>query len=363
MNKQSISNSTILMRVMCAVVFFVFTFCYLYFYQADVLAMAQHVLSGGKTRYNSLIGAVLITLVLYLLQLLVFAVTRLYKRAHALTYFPSLLSLLLLTAVGTDFDLSPHLGAWLWAAPVLLILYGWVAWNMYQYQPYEPKLTDTGLFSKVMWTNLLTLFIMFLMVGLFSNHNDVFHYRMKMENLMVRGEYDKALEVGKRSLETDSSLVMLRVFALAKKGELGEHLFEYPIVGGSEALRPDGVTTRSFIYPQLEIQRFAATAKAADDYRLCAYLLEKDLNSFVSSVVKCYDIESGHLPKHYREALTLYMHKSPQPLVHFVDEVLEADYADLRKLEQNTPHDVMRYNAVRDAYSNTYWYYFKYVKN
>jgi hypothetical protein len=24
---------------------------------------------------------------------------------------------------------------------------------------------------------------------------------------------------------------------------------------------------------------------------------------------------------------------------------------------------VMRYNAVRDAYSNTYWYYFKYVKN
>ena len=77
------------MRVMCAVVFFVFTFCYLYFYQADVLAMAQHVLSGGKTRYNSLIGAVLITLVLYLLQLLVFAVTRLYKRAHALTYFPS----------------------------------------------------------------------------------------------------------------------------------------------------------------------------------------------------------------------------------------------------------------------------------
>ncbi len=325
--------------------------------------MAQHVLSGGKTHYNPFVGAVLITIVLFLLQLLVYAITRLYKRAHALTYFPSLLALLVLTSVGCDFDQSPHLGFWVWLGPCLLLLFGWVAWNMYQYQPYEPKITELGIFSKIMWTNMLTLFIMFLMVGLLSNHNDVFHYRMRMENLMSKGEFGKALEVGKRSLETDSSLVMLRAFALAQEGKLGEQLFEYPIVGGSEALRPDGVTTRSFMYPQLEILRFASSAKAADDYRLCAYLLEKDLNRFVASVVKCYNLESGDLPKHYREALTLYMHKSPQPLVHFVDEVLEADYADMRKLERNTPHDVMRYNALHDAYSNTYWYYFKYAKN
>ena len=97
MIRQTITNSTILMRVMCAVVFFIFAFCYLYFYQADIIAMAQHVLSDGQTRYEPLIGAVLLTISLSLLQLLVFAITRLYKRAHAFTYFPSMLALLLLT--------------------------------------------------------------------------------------------------------------------------------------------------------------------------------------------------------------------------------------------------------------------------
>lgn len=352
------------MRVMCAVVFFIFTFCYLYFYQADVIAMMQHVLSGGKTHYEPLIGAVLITIVLYLLQLLVFAITRLFKRAHAFTYFPSMLALLLLTcsypdAQGTGVEFGP----WLWLSAVLLVIFAWASWNFYQYQPYEPKMLATGLFSRLMYSNMFVMFVMAFAVGLFSNHDDVFHYRMRMENLMARGRYADALQVGRRSLQTDSSLVMLRAAALAHDGTLGEHLFEYPIVGGSKALRPDGITTRSIIVPSLEIQRFAASARSADDYRLCSYLLEKDLNSFVRSVAKCYDLRSGTLPKHYREALTLYMHKSPNPQLSFEDKVLEADYADMRKLEQNTPHDVMRYNALHDSYGNTYWYYFKYVKN
>ena len=87
------------MRVICAVVFCVFTFSFLYFYQADVLAMTQHVLSGGVSSYNRTVGVLLITLVLYLLQLLVYAISGLYKRAHALTYFPSLLALTVLTLV------------------------------------------------------------------------------------------------------------------------------------------------------------------------------------------------------------------------------------------------------------------------
>ena len=49
------------MRVMCAILFLCFSFLYLYEYQADVLAVAQHVLSDGQTHYNRTIGAVLIT--------------------------------------------------------------------------------------------------------------------------------------------------------------------------------------------------------------------------------------------------------------------------------------------------------------
>ena len=53
------------MRLLCAIVFCTFSFCYLYFYQADILAVEQHLLSGGKTHYDRTIGAVLITVALY----------------------------------------------------------------------------------------------------------------------------------------------------------------------------------------------------------------------------------------------------------------------------------------------------------
>lgn len=55
-------------------------------YQADVLAVAQHVFSGGLTNYSYTLAPLLITLVLYLLQVGVYAVTRVKRRFHGLTY-------------------------------------------------------------------------------------------------------------------------------------------------------------------------------------------------------------------------------------------------------------------------------------
>ena len=72
------------MRTLCAVLFITFTFTYLYFYQADVMMATQHLLSGGQTHYERTIGAVLITVALYVLHLGVLAVTKLTHRAHSL---------------------------------------------------------------------------------------------------------------------------------------------------------------------------------------------------------------------------------------------------------------------------------------
>lgn len=87
------SNSTV--RWMCAIVFITFSFLWLYGFQSDVLAAAQHVVSDGRTEYHPLLGAVLITVLLQVLQLLVYTVFRLINRGHALTYFPSMLALCL----------------------------------------------------------------------------------------------------------------------------------------------------------------------------------------------------------------------------------------------------------------------------
>lgn len=80
-------NSTTKMRLTCAIIFIVFTYLYLSCYQQDLLAVAQHALSGGMTQYNYVLFPILTTLVLFLLQVGVFAITRVKKRFHALTYF------------------------------------------------------------------------------------------------------------------------------------------------------------------------------------------------------------------------------------------------------------------------------------
>jgi len=358
LKEQVAGNGTSFTRIICTVAFLIFTFCFLYFYQADILAAEQHVLSEGKTHYSPLIGAVLITLVLYLVHLGVYALTGLYKRAHALTYFPSLLALTVLTGVGIHED-GCSIGHWIWVAPLLLVAYGVIVSMMRKYQPYEQAMNSMGPFSRMTWVNLLTMAVMFLFVGIFSNNDDVFHYRMKMESCLKDGKYKEALKVGTKSRVSDPSLFLLRAFALAKTNGLGDHLFTYPATSGSHALLPDDRHSSTLMFPEMEIKRFAST-KAADDYRLCAYLLDKDLVSFAKSVKKCYDLKSPDLPKHYREALTLYTHKSANPLVSYHSNVMDADYEDFLKLGKSVSDKQQQENVVRDTYGNTYWFYYFY---
>ena len=65
-NNRNIKSNDILVNITCTIVFVVFTFVYLYCYQADLLTAMQHVFSKGQTHYNHLIGASLITFILLL---------------------------------------------------------------------------------------------------------------------------------------------------------------------------------------------------------------------------------------------------------------------------------------------------------
>jgi hypothetical protein len=377
-----INNSTSLMKIVCAILFIVFTFCYLYYYQADILAVGQHVLSNGQTHYGRTIGAILITIVLFLLQLGIYALTRLEKRSHAVTYFPSLLILAVITDISPDIDLHFSFGAWLWVIPLLLIFYVFIVWGSRLLQPYEPETKSVGLFSKVMWINVLTMSIMFVMVALISNHNDVFHYRMRAENCLVEKDYAGALKAGENSLATDSSLTMIRAYALAKEGKIGDKLFQYPVVGSSKVLLPDGLTTKLMIYPESDvykdlgiwlkqkmpplgylqyIERHHFATKMGIDYLLTAYLLDRNLDAFVHTVRKYYKLGSS-LPTHYREALILYTHLRSNPVVVYHSNVMDADYQDYQQLYHSESNEAIRMTKLRDTYGNTYWYYYQFGK-
>lgn len=371
-------------EVLCAAAFILFTFFYLYFFQADLLAMMQHVLSGGATHYNSTVGGVIITLLLMLLQFGVRKLTGLGGVFHALTYFPSLVLLTLLTSVGNDFALTRSFGLWLWLAPVLLLLFGGVVWVLR-----KNGMTGSGHYFRcpalrVAWINLLTLVLQFLMVCAGGNTDEVFHYRLRMERLLAEGEYEKALATGEKSLNMDESLTMLRIFALSRTQKLGDRLFEYPVTGGSNALLPNGKTVCCTLLPAesitkklgfrkkgtmgamdylLYLERNGLAMKSVTDYILCGYLLDKNLDAFVREVMKKYNITSPTLPKYYREALTLYTHVRSNPVIVYHNEVLDADYADFSALEKMYPNVAERASFVRDTYGDTYWFYYFYGAN
>lgn len=374
------ANNGTLLQTACAIVFLLFVFVYLYFFQADLLSMLQHVLSGGATHYDRTIGTVIITAVLYLVHIGARRLGGLDRVCHALSYFPSLLLLAALTDVEVDFSVSPLRGLWLWLAPLLLAVYVFLSLAV-KYNWIETLLPSYSAPISVLWKNLLLMACMFIAVCLCGNNDSVLHYRLRVERLLGSGAYSKALMVGEKSDETDASLTMLRAYALSRSGQLGERLFEFPLTGGSYAMLPDGKGVRCLLYPEDRIVRALSIRKKGDmtpmeyllyiernglgrkpvtDYILCGYLLDRNIDAFVNAIRRKYSLTSPSLPKHYKEALTLYTHLRSNPVLVYHNEVIDADYADFQNLEHKYTDARERESYVRDMYGDTYWFYYFY---
>lgn len=372
-----------IVRWTCAIAFLLFAFLWLFRFQADVLAALQHVKSGGRTTYHPLIGAVIITLLLQLIQLLVYAfVFRLTNRGHALTYFPSMLILALISTVNTDIAQSYAWGFW-WVL-IILAFAAWVGVCMVvrYVQNVEPDRNVNVFFSRPMWINMLVMFLMMTGVAAIGNTNAVFHYRMHAETCLLQGDYKGALDTGWESLESDADLQMIRMYAMARRGELGDRLFHYPIVGNSSVMLPTSGETSFVRYPvdslyhafgarparrmlpNTYLKLLPSRSGMAKDYLLCGLLIDRRLDEFVTSLQQFYaagdSLDADRLPTHYREALTLYCHSRRNPVLLYRNAVMEEDYRNLQELERKYPDDTERKGKVEDWYGNTYWYYYKY---
>ena len=365
--------------VSCAL-FYCFSFIFLYFFQADLLATSQHILSEGATTYSPLIGAVLITIVLALLQAGVARLTRLRGWAFALTFVPSSIVLALLggmTPMSPDI-VSNTLG--LWPCIAILVLWGGACWVIQRIQAFGLR-PETGLFfTSTMWRNVLLLAAQFLFVGLAGNSDATLHHRLRAEACLMRGDIDGALAAGRNSEETDAALTMLRAYALALQGRMGDNLFKYPVAGTADDIVPMKGRSECLLLPADSIYRtlgarpqtpmsaekyFSALRRDSldtpllADYELCAALIDRRLDDFASKLPLYYDVNDS-LPLHYREALTLYTHLRATPSIVYHDKVMDTDYDDLRKLERSLPTPEARKNAVRQHYAGTYWWYYEY---
>ena len=380
------NSSTVAIRLMCAIVFLSFSFVWLYCFQADVLAAAQHVLSKGLTTYKPFVGAILITLVLQSLQLIVYALTRLRKRSHALTYLPSMLALAVITDVNSDVDGQYTLGPLWWILPIVIALWLLLVFVARMLQSVEPDAEPKGLFSRAMWINMLTMALLIIIVVALSNSNAVFHYRMRAEARLLSGDYEGALQMGAKSLESDADLQMIRMYALSRTGELGERLFAYPVSSHSEAMLPVEGKSKFVMYPSDSLYKFLGarpkgemtTARYLElmqrrdstvdhriaDYELCGLLIDKRIDDFVCQLRRYYSegdtLDIDRLPRHYREAMTLYTHLRSHPVVIYHNSVMDEDWKNLQELEAQYPDLTERKGRVEEQYHDTYWYYYEY---
>lgn len=188
-----------------------------------------------------------------------------------------------------------------------------------------------------LWQYSLAVAMLMFVIGIAIDSTDVTTYTRRMQGYMDEGDYAKALQVGERSDKTDRRLLLLRMEALDHEHLLGERLFTYPVVGrGGQLVRKGG------------------------DYELCAYLIDKNLPRFVVALPKYYALDE-QLPRHYREALVLYMHQHSNPAVVYHDNVMDTDYKDMQQQERLYPDPKARQMVLSQNYGGTYWYYYDYL--
>ena len=188
-----------------------------------------------------------------------------------------------------------------------------------------------------LWQYSLIVAVLMFIIGMAIDSTDVHRYASRMEQLMADGDYQAALRVGEKSDKTDARLMQLRIEALGHEHQLGDRLFQYPIVGKSGKM-----------------------AEKGGDYALCACLIDKQLDRFVELLPRYYSLDDS-LPRYYREALIQYCHLRTNPKIVYHDNVLDTDYNDMQELERQHAEVSARQMAVFRHYEDTYWYYYAYL--
>lgn len=364
------------MQWLCAAVFALFSFIYIYVFQGELLALMQDYLSRGVTISNAFLAAFFITALLMLLQWGINRLSKLHGRWEALSYIPSCMLLALITAVN-DGTMLYSATQWLWGVPLCILLYVGVVW-LNRMMSGVRKMDFFGL----LWPNMLALSFLFVLTAQISNHAPAPHMELAAWSYMHDGKYDKVLEVGRRSDDSNAKLTALRNLAMAKTGQLGDRLFFYPQRYGADGLLFTRFSKQTSTYGAKEYYRhlggnipyggetgraYAHRMAMKNDssvYRdlyLAALLLDKDLDTFVKETAPLVQTDTPH-PIHYQEAWMLYNNLNPDKQISFAADSTMASrfdaYLALQVEYRDSP--IARKNLSMRRYGNTYWCYYDY---
>lgn len=331
------------LSIVSGLLFWIFSFTYLAFNQAGMMRVATEQFISPNIHYNQWIGAVVITAVLWLLGYLGHYLYHFSGKFVALAYLPSYLLLGALTSFNAEiFAGVLPVNTFLWVGGVVMLFYlmGWIKRKLCFIDTKQPFVT--GFVSNLIITILLGIAT----VSIGNTNEDLYH-EINILCALKDGDNERALLLGKKSVEAGKEVTALRAVALHRIGKMGENLFEYPQIYGVEGLKS------SFFH------------ETGSDYELAALLLNKDLKGFYSRLSILPQTDS--LPKHYVEAMILYKHLHPEFSFSVNNDELNKKFRDylayqkeLRQSDEVKKYPMAEKNRMRREYRDTYWYYYMY---
>ena len=330
---------------LCAILFFVFAFCWLYFFQQDLLRAAFNKLlydsefPEGVNTYHHFFVCLILTLLAQYLVVPGSFILRFNKGLYACNYLFSAAFLGIVTGYDGDSFIGQSGTVWIITAVfvVLLVfvskLVGSIPRSEYNDRP------------RTLMGNLVLMSLLFCMVGYLGNTDENLHRRLRMESLYSEADYSAILEIGRFEEESDPAIDLLRAKAMLKIGTgtnpagcgIGDNLFSYSISDPhalAVALRQDG----------------------GHEAYLASCLLDGDTDEFCRSI----EINSYNpVPKYYMQALVMAADSSAQNLfpTHYANEKSVYDNF-LRILEPlSRESSVFRSNSTFIDYHETYFWF------
>lgn len=286
MEKKSSDKSV---RWLCGILFAAFAFCWLFFFQRELLWAENRVLFSADNGLriwmfdHHLLVSVALTVIALLFALPGKIVLRFKKGLYACNYLFSAAFLGVITGYDGDSLFCQSYSVWIVTGVFMVVLF--LVCKIVASVP-KSEYNDR---PRTLAGNFLILSLLFCITSFLGNTDENLHRRLKMENLYEQGRYEDLLGYGRYEEESDSDIDLLRAQAMlaleaAPKGSaIGDMLFRYSIS---------------------DPKALSRSLKKMDNTQayLSSCLLDVDLMSFRDSI---HLDEYKTLPGYYMQALVI----------------------------------------------------------
>ena len=333
-------------RWICAVLFSVFAFSWLFFFQQDLLCAAYNKLlygiedPGELLTHNHIIVSLLLTALALLLVIPGRFVLRFKKGLYACNYLFSAAFLGVITGYDGDSIIGQDSTVWIVTIVFVVLLYlickivASVPRSEYNDRP------------RTLAGNLLLMSLLFCMTGYLGNTDENLHRRLRMEKLYSEGEYTNVLEIGRHEEESDYKIDLLRAKSMLNLtsdsnpsgSEIGELLFRYSISNPKALSRSLKMMDSEQAY-------------------LASCLLEGNLVSFTDTIdYDAYKI----IPTYYMQALVLANDSAAQarfPQQYADEQLLYDSFCEALEPLEYEPKQFQANSTFIPFHETYFWFY------